>query len=88
MWLFNILLGLDQTINAFLWGSGEETLSARCYRCGFVDRTPKKRWVFGLIFVDSLFFWKKNHCRKAYISEVQRKQLPSHYREASVDAIE
>jgi len=78
--LYNVFLGIDQTVNAVLFGSAEETLSARAFRCGVVDQKPKRRWIVVRSFIDLLFFWQSEHCKNAYKSEWFRRQLPSHYR--------
>ena len=61
-------------INTFLGGMADETLSARAWR-HHLDRS--RDWPYKLI--DTLFFWQKDHCRTAYESEVERKQLPTEY---------
>lgn len=53
----------------------DETLSAhsfRNYKNG-VRIWPKK-------LIDYLFFFDDNHCAESYLSEIERKQLPSEYR--------
>lgn len=82
-----IVVALDQFINTvpniFRWffpkiemGYADETISARAWRRG---RTSKK-WAAFRVLIDALFFWQERHCKSAYESEIQRKQLPSDYR--------
>lgn len=54
----------------------DETLSAHSYRDykNSVRTWPKK-------FIDSLFFFDKNHCEESYESEIEKRQLPPEYRE-------
>lgn len=71
------LIALDQLLNAALAGFPDETLSARAYRCGVLDKTPKKRWRFMHTLINCLFFWQPFHCAQAYQSEQERKHSPS-----------
>ena len=73
---FQILVAVDQLANTFLGGMADETLSARAWRNHLKGR---RSWPYKLI--DTLFFWQKDHCRTAYESEVERKQLPAGYGE-------
>ena len=74
-----VLIALDQLLNALLFGYADETLSARCYRA---HRDGK---VFGKLFmrpIDLLFFWQgPGHCKNAYIKEFARKNYPEEYRQ-------
>ena len=72
-----VLIALDQLLNALLWGFADETLSSRAYRA---DRDGK---VFGKFFrpvIDTIFFWQDRHCYDAYIAEVQRRQYSKNFR--------
>lgn len=71
-----VALGLDQLLNTALAGYPDETLSSRIYRCGVLDKTPKKRWVVGLKIVDTLFFFQPEHCKQSYLAEQARKHSP------------
>lgn len=80
MWAYilNNAIAFDQQVNTLLGGSPDETLSARAYR------TEQKGRVFGRLFrpvIDTLFFFDKEHCKKAYLSEFKKLQLPESYRE-------
>lgn len=74
--LLHILIAIDQLFWVLLTlgkGYPDETISCACYRM------EKQGKFFGIIarpFIDKLFFWDKQHCRKAYLSEVFRTQLP------------
>ena len=71
------LIALDQLANAFLAaGWADETLSARAWR---LDGT-KPRWTWARRIIDLIFFWQKNHCEQAYLTEQERLQLPPEYR--------
>ncbi len=77
-YLLNILIAIDQLFNALLLGSPDETLSSRAYRAWLLDR------IFGKIFkplIDVLFFFDKEHCYRAYMAEVRKKQLPKVFSE-------
>lgn len=72
-----VLIALDQLVNAaFARGMADETLSARIYR----NREKGAGWAAGYKFVNGLFFWQIDHCGGAYLSELNRKQLPKEYR--------
>ena len=63
-------IAADQLINAVLGGRPSETLSVRAYRFGVLDgRTGWRRVVW---FINTLFWWQKNHCRGAYAAAVNR----------------
>lgn len=76
-YLLNNAIAFDQQVNTLLGGSPDETLSARAYR------TEQHGKVFGRFFrplIDALFFFDKEHCHKAYLSEFRKLQLPDSYR--------
>ncbi len=71
------LIAIDQFVNTFFKGYADETISARAWR----NRNKTKAWGFARILIDCLFFvFTRNHCKIAYESEVERKQLPKEYR--------
>lgn len=72
---FQILVAVDQLANTLLGGMADETLSARAWR-HHLDGS--RDWPRAII--DVLFFWQTDHCRSAYESEVERRQLPPEYR--------
>lgn len=53
----------------------DETLSSRCWRWRL---DGVRSWPCRL--VDMLFWWQKNHCRSAYESEREGRQLPPEMR--------
>lgn len=76
----NVLIGLDQFTNTIFGGYPDETISATAYRKSQLEG----HYLFkALQFVlDVIFsFHTRDHCFKAYISEVKRSQLPQSYRE-------
>jgi len=56
-------------------GMADETLSARAHRMHIKGR---RSWPRNLI--NLLFFWQEDHCKEAYVSELERKHLPDQYR--------
>lgn len=70
MSLKQVAIAIDQLLNTLLGGMSDETLSARAHRTGSAWEPV----------IDALFFWQADHCQDAYISEKERKQLPSEYR--------
>lgn len=73
LYAYHNLIALDQMLNALTGGAADETLSSRTYRGAILVSTPKKRWkvLYRLI---NLLFMDKNHCQKAYESEINGKQ--------------
>ena len=71
-----VLLAIDQLLNAIFFGYADETLSARCHRNQF------KSWYWSLWreVINTIFFWQHDHCADAYESEIKRRQLPKEYR--------
>ena len=80
-YLKQVLIALDQLINALLGGMADETLSARAWR------TEQDGKMFGRLFrpvIDFIFivitFGRDHiHCFRSYTSEVERKQNHPHY---------
>ena len=72
----NLLIAMDQLVNAVFNGFADETISSRAYRW---DRDGVRSWPHKAI--DLLFFWQKDHCRTSYESECLRMQLPPEMRE-------
>lgn len=71
----NVAIALDQLLWVFLTlgnGSPDETISAALWR---MERSNKWQGRLFRPLVDALFFFDKNHCRKAWLAEFQRKQL-------------
>lgn len=71
-----VLIALDQFLNALLGGWADETLSARAFR-----NSDKKRWANVAKVIDAIFFWQPNHCKGAWKSEVFRQHFPPDYRD-------
>lgn len=70
-----VLIALDQLINAALGGFADETLSARLWR----KQHPAHK------LVDAIFFWDRQgptrHCQLSYEAEMLRHHLPMGYRQ-------
>lgn len=73
---YNVGVSLDQTVNAFLGGSADETLSARAHR---MRVKKQKYWWWVADVIDFILFFDKHHCETSYLAELQRKHLPSEY---------
>jgi len=71
-YIFNVLLGFDQFVNTWFMGFPDETLSARTYRL----RNRNSFWKFTHLLINALLFFQKEHCKMAYIAELERKQSP------------
>ncbi|MFD1806261.1 DNA helicase UvrD [Pasteurella oralis] len=76
LWIYNVVIALDQFINAFLGGGADETLSSRAYRGAILQSKPRKRWKIIYRVIEAIFFFEKAHCKTAYESELNRKQYP------------
>jgi hypothetical protein len=74
-YVFNNLIGWDQSLNTLLGGEPDETISARCYRLRYRSIMWRK-----LCCCINLLFCDRNHCRDAHTSELLRSQLPIEYR--------
>lgn len=70
-----ILIAADQFLNTLVGGMADETLSARAFRL----EGTSPRWARFRKVLDRVFFWSKYHCYESYLSEFERKQLPSAY---------
>lgn len=69
LFLKNVALAIDQTCNALVGGSPDETLSAHAHR-----RNWALRHFINLLFLD------RNHCKASYEAEMNREHLPKEYR--------
>ena len=69
-------IAVDQFINACCGGWADETLSCRAWR----KRNDGHGWRFLRCLIDCIFFWQEDHCKQAYRSELERKQLPEELR--------
>jgi len=79
--LLNLLIAVDQLLwVVFTLGKGypDETISAAAWRMGQQGKLSGRilRPLIDLLFRPI----EKDHCYKAWLSEVQRAQLPSDYR--------
>ena len=79
-----LLIAIDQLVNAIIGGWADETLSSRAYRSDW--RTTER-------IINLLFWWDKQtstigtptvtkyHCELSYLSEMKRLQLSPEMRE-------
>lgn len=70
LYLFNLLIGLDQFVNVILGGAPDQTISSRCWK-------HREHWAAALAvrLIDWLFSWKeKNHCRESFESGDRQEQ--------------
>jgi hypothetical protein len=71
-----VLIAVDQLVNALLGGMADETLSCRAYRMYVRDR------IVGIIaykVINCIFFWEDDHCYSSYVSELNRRHLPKEF---------
>lgn len=64
-----ILIAVDQLVNAILLGYADETISARAYRLG----KTSKAWRVAEKVINVLFFFQDEHCQAAYLDEVKNR---------------
>lgn len=70
-----VVIALDQLANTLAGGMADETLSARAWR---LDIERGRAWPRRII--DAIFFLDPDHCEQSWRSEIERRQLPDHYR--------
>lgn len=74
--IYQVVVALDQTLNALTGGMADETISSRCFRLNH-----KKTYRVAEILINLLFFpfdgW--NHCEQSYITEVMGRHLPTKF---------
>ena len=76
VYFYNILIAIDQLVNAVFAGYPDETLSARCWR-------EKRRFRYVIDY--TIFILQKDeqgrrHCEQAYWYEMNRMDLAEEYR--------
>lgn len=62
LYVFNLLIGLDQFANVILGGAPDQTISYRAYK-------HREHWAGAMAvrFIDWLFSWyEDDHCRKVF----------------------
>ena len=82
--LYQIIIALDQLLNALAFGWADETFSARCWR----QRNENRFWAVMRRLIDTLFWWdtcqegdkKLSHCELAYRNEAIGIHHPAPYR--------
>lgn len=72
------LIWLTQGGNVLLGGFADESMSSRAYR---MQQRGHKYWGWTAKAIDRLFFWQVDHCRNAWLEEVERRQLPPELRD-------
>lgn len=61
----NLLVCASRFLNTLLGGKHDEMLSSRVYR--------ERIWL-GVIIIDAIFFWEKNHCLECLLWETEEKK--------------
>lgn len=73
-WIKQIVLAIDQLVNALLGGWADETLSSRAWR---MDRKGRPWGVVLRPLIDMLARpLERDHCRASFESEREQRQLP------------
>lgn len=76
-YFLSVAIALDQLFNALIGGYPDETLCAAAYKGEKEGKFFPKIFRPVIDFIMSLF--EKEHCKKAYESEVYGRQLPDVY---------
>ena len=76
-WFKQVLVSLDQMVNALLGGWADETLSSRCWRLRHLPAWGTARRVLDAV---AGLLGDKDHCRASYNSEWLRLQCPPELR--------
>ena len=71
-----IIIAVDQLINAVFRGWADETLSARAFRNSAQGKSKWKRIERNI----NLLFMDKDHCHQAFCNEQERRHMPPAYR--------
>lgn len=75
--ILQFLIAADQLVNTLIGGYADETMSARVYRNSHHYWYARAaRWALDIVFSPR----KRDHCRKAFDSEVTRGHYPAWYR--------
>jgi hypothetical protein len=72
-WIYQNFISLDQTVNSFLGGSADETMSSRCFRLNHIKTYSILEKIVNFIFYP---FQGPDHCKHAYEKEVLGRQYP------------
>ena len=70
-YILNILISFDQLVNVLFLGQPDETISSRAWCC----KDANSFWKVMHSLINKLFFFQKEHCFKAYLAELNRKQI-------------
>ena len=84
LWLLQLLLAVDQLVNAVLGGWADETISSRAWRLSGTAR----RWELARVLIEALFrlFGQRAHCFDAWVAERLRLQMPPELRDGWLQA--
>lgn len=72
-WIYQNSIALDQSVNTFLKGSADETMSCRCYRLNHIRAYRVLEIGINVLFHP---FQGPRHCERAYIKEILGRSLP------------
>ena len=79
--VWQLLIAIDQFLNALFLGWADETLSSRAYRMSMRADSGLFGWRWRLCatLINALFF-DRNHCHDAYQGELTGRHLPPNFR--------
>lgn len=58
-YILSVLVGVDQLVNAILFGSNDHTISGRV---GYNSLLGKRWAIYAEVIIDTLFFFDERHC--------------------------
>lgn len=80
-YLLNVMIGVDQLLNAMLGGDPDETISSRAYRRASEGST---KWRCFEKIINAIFFWDKatlpdgtvyRHCQLSMLMEIRMSKF-------------
>jgi hypothetical protein len=82
-WVYQVTIALDQLVNSIFNGSADETISSRCFRLN--ARNPYK-WMEKAVNLLFQPFQGPDHCRRAYLKELNGRQRPQDFAQRQQEA--
>lgn len=80
-YLMQVLIALDQLLNALRGGWADETLSSAAYRMSLRNDAGVFGWRWSVCaWLINTLAHDPNHCKDAFVSERDNNQLPPEFR--------
>lgn len=75
-YILEVLIAIDQLLNAILGGWYDETISSRAYRKSLDHSYSGLAWRYVKVVIDFVFFWQIEHCKHSFINHSKRVKVP------------